>query len=75
MQNIETLPYLKGIKEAGTIFGLSYNKMKKFVMERENNGLNQYIYQFSDTKPNCKIYIDVKGFANWIDKQRASNRS
>ena len=75
MQHKESLPYLKGLKEAGTIFGLSYNKMKRFVHERESNGLKEHIYQFKTNKPNCKIYIDVNGFADWIDKQKVTNRA
>lgn len=74
MQNKENLPFLKSVKEAGNIFGLSYNKMKMFVNERDANGLNEHIYQFKTTKPNCKIYIDVNGFADWIDQRKATKK-
>jgi hypothetical protein len=75
MLNKENFPFLKSVKEAGIIFGLSYNKMKMFVNDRDTNGLNEHVYQFKTTKPNCKIYLDVNGFADWIYKRKATNKT
>lgn len=71
MQNqAESLPYLKSLKELSDIFGLSYSKIKRLVNEREKNGLADFTYQLRSTKANCKLYLDVHKFAQWLEKQK-----